>query len=153
MELTVIVEIDQRSDVPIYEQLHRQLIAAIAGDELSPGDSLPSVRSLAVDLGINLHTVNKAYALLRDEGYIVMRRGAGATVAERDGGGEAPNRTAEAQDERMGEELYRLALAYKARGGDSAAFLDATKRQCERAYGVRSSQSVADGATKGNQGR
>ena len=84
--MTVIVEIDQRSDVPIYEQLHRQLIAAIAGDELSPGDSLPSVRSLAVDLGINLHTVNKAYALLRDEGYIVMRRGAGATVAEHDGG-------------------------------------------------------------------
>ena len=36
----MIVEIDQRSDVPIYEQLHRQLIAAIAGDELSPGDSL-----------------------------------------------------------------------------------------------------------------
>ena len=71
VELTVIVEIDQRSDVPIYEQLHRQLIAAIVGDELSPGDSLPSVRSLAVDLGINLHTVNKAYALLRDEGYIV----------------------------------------------------------------------------------
>ena len=97
----MIVEIDQRSDVPIYEQLHRQFIAAIAGDELSPGDSLPSVRSLAVDLGINLHTVNKAYALLRDEGYIVMRRGAGATVAERNGGGEAPNRTAEAQDERM----------------------------------------------------
>lgn len=63
----MIVEIDQRSDVPIYEQLHRQFIAAIAGDELSPGDSLPSVRSLAVDLGINLHTVNKAYALLRDE--------------------------------------------------------------------------------------
>ena len=52
----MIVEIDQRSDVPIYEQLHRQFIAAIAGDELSPGDSLPSVRSLAVDLGINLHT-------------------------------------------------------------------------------------------------
>ena len=120
---------------------------------LSPGDSLPSVRSLAVDLGINLHTVNKAYALLRDEGYIVMRRGAGATVAERNGGGEAPNRTAEAQDERMDEELYRLALAYKARGGDSAAFLDAAKRQCERAYGVRSSQSVTDGATKENQGR
>ena len=103
----MIVEIDQRSDVPIYEQLHRQFIAAIAGDELSPGDSLPSVRSLAVDLGINLHTVNKAYALLRD----------------------------------------------KARGGDSAAFLDAAKRQCERAYGVRSSQSVTDGATKENQGR
>ena len=107
----MIVEIDQRSDVPIYEQLHRQFIAAIAGDELSPGDSLPSVRSLAVDLGINLHTVNKAYALLRDEGYIVMRRGAGATVAERNGGGEAPNRTAEAQDERMDEVVCRLALA------------------------------------------
>ena len=82
----MIVEIDQRSDVPIYEQLHRQLIAAIAGDELSPGDSLPSVRSLAVDLAQPAHG-DKAYALLRDEGYIVMRRGAGATVAEHDGGG------------------------------------------------------------------
>lgn len=149
----MLITIDAAAPEPLYLQIRNQIVAGIATGQLESGQSLPSVRSLASDLGINLHTVNKAYALLRDEGYIVMRRGAGATVAEHDGGGEAPNRTAEAQDERMGEELYRLALAYRARGGDSAAFLDATKRQCERAYGVRSSQSVTDGATKGNQGR
>ncbi|OZG59687.1 MULTISPECIES: GntR family transcriptional regulator [Bifidobacterium] len=130
----MIIEVDQRSDVPIYEQLHLQIIAAIANDELVPGDQLPSVRSLAVDLGINLHTVNKAYALLRDEGYIVMRRGSGALVADwRDGSGEV-NLVAEMQDKQMNDDLYRLALAYKARGGAAAGFLDAAERQCGRAY-------------------
>lgn len=48
----------------------------------SRGQSLPSVRSLASDLGINLHTVNKAYAVLRDEGYVRMRGRAGAVIAD-----------------------------------------------------------------------
>ena len=130
----MIVEINQRSDVPIYEQLHRQVIAAIANDELAPGDQLPSVRSLAVDLGINLHTVNKAYALLRDEGYIVMRRGSGALVADRADGADEAHLMIETQNRQMDDDLYRLALAYKARGGDLASFSAAAERQGRRAW-------------------
>ena len=62
------IVIDQMSEEPIYQQIRTQVIGAIATGELSPGESLPSVRSLARDLGVNLHTVNKAYAVLRDEG-------------------------------------------------------------------------------------
>ena len=54
------VVIDQMSEEPIYRQIRAQVIEAIATGELSPGDPLPSVRSLARDLGVNLHTVTKA---------------------------------------------------------------------------------------------
>ena len=78
----MIVRIDQSLGVPIYQQVRDQVVAAIAAGELVEGDALPSVRALAVDLGINLHTVNKAYALLRDDGYLVVRGRAGAFVAK-----------------------------------------------------------------------
>ena len=67
------VRIDQALDVPLYQQLRNEIVRGIAQEELAPGDALPSVRNLASDLGINLHTVNKAYALLRDEGYVEMK--------------------------------------------------------------------------------
>ena len=54
----------------------------IAAGKLVPGEILPSVRNLAADLGINFHTVNKAYSILCDEGYIVMDRRKGAVIAE-----------------------------------------------------------------------
>lgn len=143
----MIIDIDQRGDVPIYEQLHRQIIAGIANNELMPGDQLPSVRALAVDLGINLHTVNKAYALLRDEGYLVMRRGTGAVVADRSSAGNdsTTRRTTDEQDERMNDDLHRLALAHKARGGSLTAFLDAARRQAERVYATSNERNDRQG--------
>lgn len=76
----MIISIDGCSTEPLYKQIHDQVIAGIATGELEPGMSLPSVRSLASDLGINLHTVNKASAVLRDEGYVQMRGRAGAVI-------------------------------------------------------------------------
>ncbi|MDR0854702.1 MAG: GntR family transcriptional regulator [Clostridiales Family XIII bacterium] len=67
--------------VAIYLQLRDQIVDGIAKGTLRPGDPLPSVRQLAADLGINLHTVNKAYALLRDEGHVKMLGRKGAKVA------------------------------------------------------------------------
>ncbi|MCI1220001.1 MAG: GntR family transcriptional regulator [Bifidobacterium sp.] len=128
----MIVEIDQGDETPIYEQLRRQLIAAIADGELRPGDQLASVRSLASDLGINLHTVNKAYAILRDEGYLLMRRGAGAVVSDRSV--PTSNRRAEAQDQRMRQELHRIALAYKARGGSREQFVSLADEQAATVF-------------------
>ena len=62
------IRIDQALPDPLYRQIRDEVVRGIAQGELAPGDALPSVRNLASDLGINLHTVNKAYALLRDEG-------------------------------------------------------------------------------------
>ena len=75
------IEIDFNSDEAIYVQLQNQIIMAIAMDLIREGDSLPSVRELADTVGINMHTVNKAYSLLKQEGYIRLDRRCGAIVA------------------------------------------------------------------------
>jgi len=85
----MIIAIDTLSHTPIYEQLRNQVVLGIAAGRLAEGEGLPSVRRLAADLGINFHTVNKGYAMLQDEGYIVMDRRKGAVVAERAAQGEA----------------------------------------------------------------
>jgi len=74
------MEIDLQSEVPIYTQLVDQLIEGIAAGHLKPGDPLPSVRSLAADLGINLHTVNKAYQILKQDGFLQVHRKQGVVV-------------------------------------------------------------------------
>lgn len=75
------IEIDFNSDEAIYMQLTNQIIMGIATAQLHEGDQLPSVRALADTIGINMHTVNKAYALLRQEGFINIDRRRGAVVA------------------------------------------------------------------------
>lgn len=76
----MIIELDLQSDVAIYTQLMNQIIEGIASGRLKPGEPLPSVRSLAADIGINLHTVNKAYTLLKQEGFIQIHRQKGVVV-------------------------------------------------------------------------
>jgi DNA-binding transcriptional regulator YhcF (GntR family) len=76
----VIINVDLGSEVPIYQQLRDRIVEAIAGGVLSEGSSLPSTRVLAADFGINFHTVNKAYDLLRREGLLQLNRKAGAVV-------------------------------------------------------------------------
>ncbi|WP_433945419.1 GntR family transcriptional regulator [Paenibacillus sp. SN-8-1] len=76
----MIIELDMQSDVPIYTQLINQIIEGIASGRLEPGDALPSVRSMASDIGINLHTVNKAYTLLKQEGFILVHRQKGVVI-------------------------------------------------------------------------
>lgn len=77
----MIVTIDFNSDEALYIQLRNQIILGIAMAELHDGDSLPSVREMAEDIGINMHTVNKAYSILRQEGYVKLDRRKGAVVA------------------------------------------------------------------------
>ena len=76
----MIINIDFNSPQAIYIQLRNQIVMGIAQDELHDGDSLPSVRSLANTLGVNMHTVNKAYAMLRNEGYLILDRRKGAII-------------------------------------------------------------------------
>lgn len=75
------LEIDFNSDEAFYVQLCNQIIIGIATSRLHEGDALPSVRQLAGEIGINMHTVNKAYSLLKQEGYIRLDRRSGAVVA------------------------------------------------------------------------
>lgn len=77
----MLIEIDFGSDEAIYIQLKNQIIMGIATSDIQDGESLPSVRQLAEDVGINMHTVNKAYALLKQEGYIQLERRRGAVVS------------------------------------------------------------------------
>ena len=75
------LEIDCNSDEAFYVQLCNQIIIGIATSRLQEGDPLPSVRQLADMIGINMHTVNKAYSILRQEGYIRLDRRTGAVIA------------------------------------------------------------------------
>lgn len=74
------IQLDFESHVPIYEQLKNEIIVGIAKKELLPGERLPSVRVMASDIGINLHTVNKAYKQLRQEGFLLIHRQRGVVV-------------------------------------------------------------------------
>lgn len=75
------IELDFNSNEAIYMQLRNQIILAIAQDKIKNGESLPSVRQLAEDIGVNMHTVNKAYAILRNDGYLKLDRRKGAVVS------------------------------------------------------------------------
>ena len=77
----MIFTIDFNSDEALYVQLCNQIIMCIANEKIHEGDSLPSVRQLADNIGINMHTVNKAYSVLRQEGYIKLDRRHGAVIA------------------------------------------------------------------------
>lgn len=77
------LEIDFGSDMPIYEQIRRAIIKALAKNELDFGQALPSVRQLAGDIGVNLHTVNKAYKMLEEDGIIVMDRRFGSKIVDK----------------------------------------------------------------------
>ncbi len=76
-----LVSIDQRDPTPIYAQLERGLRAAIATGRLRPGDQLPTVRQLAVDLQINANTVARVYAELERAGTIETKRGVGSFIS------------------------------------------------------------------------
>ena len=142
----MILRIDQASPDPVYLQIRDQIVAAIARGELLPADRLPSVRALASDLGINLHTVNKAYAVLRDEGYVRMRGRAGAVIAD-PAAADRADADASAQV-KMEDDLFKLALAFRARGGARGQFLEAAAAQAARAYGVMEDAEPAPRPTR-----
>ena len=77
----MIIEVDFNSDAAIYIQLCNQIIMGIATSVIHEGDSLPSVRRLADTIGVNMHTVNKAYSVLKREGYISLDKRRGAVIS------------------------------------------------------------------------
>ena len=78
--MTKLVSIDERDPTPIYAQLERGLRAAVATGRLLPGDQLPTVRQLAVDLQVNANTIARVYAELERGGVIETKRGVGSFI-------------------------------------------------------------------------
>lgn len=78
----MIIELDMNSSTPIYVQLRNQIVMGIGRGELKLGESLPTVRQLAQDIGVNTMTVNKAYQILKTEGYIKIDRRHEAIVSD-----------------------------------------------------------------------
>ncbi len=76
----MLLTLDLDAEAPIYQQIRDRVVEAIAVGELGADSPLPSTRQLAADLGINFHTVNKAYDLLRTQGFIRVNRKSGAVV-------------------------------------------------------------------------
>lgn len=104
------ITIDLDSKTPIYEQIENQIILGISQGHLSSGQVLPSVRSLGSDLGVNFHTVNKAYKSLEARGYLRIDRSAGTRVQEN-----IPKFSPEAEKETL--DIIKLTLAeYSIRG-------------------------------------
>lgn len=104
------IKIDFDSDNPIYMQLREQLIGGIARGELVDGETLPSVRQLAEDIGINLHTVNKTYNILKTEGYVTIDRRKGAMVSE------IPHKYGENKQDELKENLYLILAQMHCKG-------------------------------------
>ncbi len=115
----MIIKLEMTKDTPLYEQLKQNIVGAIATGELQPGEPLPSVRQLAADLSINMHTVAKAYNQLKDEGFVTVHRKKGAVV-------NVPESytAGEAYIAALTEQLKVNALAAKCRGVDKQKWIE-----------------------------
>lgn len=122
----MLIEIDFQSDIPIYEQLKKEIIKGIAKGFLNQGESLPSVRQMAKDIGINLHTVNKAYNDLKEEGYVVIDRRKGAKISYK-----LPEAT-DRFKEKLNDELEIIVASCKCRGYDNEQILNVCKEILEK---------------------
>ena len=121
----MIIKLEMTKDTPLYEQLKQSVVEAIARGDLQPGEPLPSVRQLAADLSVNMHTVAKAYNQLKEEGFVTVHRKKGAVV-------NVPEsyEAGETYIAALTEQLRVSGLAAKCRGINKEKWLEI----CGRAY-------------------
>ena len=117
----MIIELNYTSDTPIYLQLRNEIVKGIASGQFKDGEALPTVRTLAKELQVNNMTVNKAYSLLKQEGYICIDRRHGAKVQP------TIDNSYEHQ-EKLVNELELLASEAIVKGMDKEAFIDTCKK-------------------------
>ncbi len=103
------LRIDLASPRPVYEQIVSGLRALLVANEFKPGEQLPTVRRLAIDLGVHHNTVAESYRVLADEGWLDLRRGRGALVLDRRN--PKPDTNAKHRFGRHLEELIAKAIA------------------------------------------
>lgn len=120
----MVIILNDDSDVPVYLQIRNQIIIGISDGRLAPGEKLPTVRALAEEIGINSMTVNKAYQLLKQEGYILTDKRNGARVREsfEKRGGLSPQ---------TGAQLQRIISEAKISGMSKEDFF----KECSRYFG------------------
>ena len=116
----MIIKINTLSQIPLYLQLRNRIVKGIGKGELTEGESLPTVRQMAADLGINTMTVSKAYQLLKAEGFIETDRRKGSVVCIPEE--EYPTQQA-AFEEKLEDELELLTAEAKIRGMDKGQFI------------------------------
>jgi DNA-binding transcriptional regulator YhcF (GntR family) len=121
-----LLRIDLGSETPAYEQIASGIRAQLVSSQLQPGDPLPTVRGLAMDLGVHHNTVAEAYRLLAEEGWLDLRRGRGATVRDRPSPKPAPG--AKARFAKRFEELAAKAIAEGVPRGAIAELADSLAR-------------------------
>jgi DNA-binding transcriptional regulator YhcF (GntR family) len=122
--------IDLDSPVPLAEQVRVGIRHAIAGGEVRPGDSLPAVRQLAGDLGINFNTVARAYRELEQEGLVVSRRGRGTVVAASESSGGASVE----REARIAESIRRLLADARLAGMGEATVMQMFEREMKNLW-------------------
>ncbi len=113
----MIIILQDGSEVPVFKQIRNQIVMGISDGRLKPGEKLPTVRALAEEIGINSMTVNKAYQLLKQEGYIMTDRRNGVRVKE--SFSLTPELSAEAK-----EQLKQLISEARIRGISRDAFVE-----------------------------
>lgn len=119
----MIIKLDFSSNTPIYVQLRNQIVMGIGRGDLSYGESLPTVRQMAEDIGVNAMTVNKAYAILKNEGFIIIDRRHGAKVNP------VPDRNMEFK-EKIESELSLVISEASVKGIDKDEFM----RMCAKIF-------------------
>jgi GntR family transcriptional regulator len=130
IQVPPVLRIDLASRTPAYEQIVRGLRALLVAGQFKPGASLPTVRDLAMDLGVHHNTVAEAYRLLADEGWLDLKRGRGARVLVRPASKAAPDARG-----RLTRALGELAASAVAEGLPRAAVADEIALFAERFRG------------------
>jgi DNA-binding transcriptional regulator YhcF (GntR family) len=123
------VTLNLESPVPAYRQIADDLRRHLVDGRLKPGDLLPPIRQLALDLGVHFNTVALAYRLLADEGWLVLKRRRGATVIARN----APRAVDRRQVDHLLRQLGHIAAQLRSAGMSSRQIASALRRVAEGA--------------------
>jgi GntR family transcriptional regulator len=122
-ESAMLIQLNNGSEIPIYVQLRNQIVTGIGRGDLKEGERLPTVRQLAQDAEVNTMTVNKAYQLLKTEGFITIDRRRGATVSP-------VQQSDRRYREKLEAELELLSAEARMKGMEQTEFLEL----CERVF-------------------
>ena len=123
------VSLDLESPIPAYRQIADDLRRHLVDERLKPGDLLPPIRQLALDLGVHFNTVALAYRRLADEGWLELKRRRGATVIARN----APRSVDRRQVDHLLRQLEQIAAQLRTAGMSSRQIASALRRLAEGA--------------------
>lgn len=125
----MIIKINMKSETPIYLQLRNEIVKGIGRGEFEIGESLPTVRQMAAELGVNTMTVSKAYQLLKSEGVIVTDRRKGTIVCNPQSD---ENKLGGEFQEKLADELELLSAEASIRGMEQEDFMELCRKAFQR---------------------